>query len=318
MPAVPGYPSCSGASQGVRVAHDPGAHPWPEPEEAVHERTLVGRATGLGGSRRCREPTSRQGGRLSQVSEDPARGSEFRDGGLLALLIVCRFLGIAADAEGLRREFGKPGPTFGETELVRAARSLGLKARFVTTRWARLGVIALPALARMRDGRWTVLARADAETTLVQDPRAARPEVISREAFESAWAGELILLARRAAPRSAPRPFGFAWFLPAIAKYRWFLAEVLFASLGLQIFALVTPLFFQVVIDKVLVHRGLTTLHALAVGMLALAAFEAILGGLRTYLFTHTSSRIDVELGVQLFRHILALNMSYFESRRLG
>ena len=93
---------------------------------------------------------------------------------------------------------------------------------------------------------------------------------------------------------------------------------MLLTSLFLQIFALVTPLFFQVVIDKVLVHRGLTTLHVLAVGMLALTVFEAILAGLRTYLFAHTSSRIDVELGVQLFRHLLALPLAYFESRRVG
>ena len=93
---------------------------------------------------------------------------------------------------------------------------------------------------------------------------------------------------------------------------------MLLASLGLQIFALLTPLFFQVVIDKVLVHKGLTTLHVLAIGMLALAVFEAILAGLRTYLFSHTSSRIDVELGVQLFRHLLALPLAYFESRRVG
>ena len=140
----------------------------------------------------------------------------------------------------------------------------------------------------------------------------------SASGLRVAWTGDLLLLTRRGGPHPRRGDFGFAWFLPAIAKYRWFLGEVLLTSLGLQIFALVTPLFFQVVIDKVLVHRGLTTLHVLAVGMLALAVFEAILGGLRTYLFAHTSSRIDVELGVQLFRHLLALPLAYFESRRVG
>src|SRR5262245_4277479 len=260
----------------------------------------------------------RRGARLSQMSGESPQAPESLDSGLLALMIVSRFLGVAGDAEGLRREFGKPGQTFGEIELVRAARSLRLKTRSVRTRWDRLAVMALPALARLRDGRWTVVARADAATVLVQDPLAPRPEVISRKAFEATWAGELILLTRRGASRSAARPFGFGWFLPAIAKYRRFLGEVLLASLGLQIFSLVTPLFFQVVIDKVLVHRGLTTLHVLAMGMLARVALEAILGGLRTYLFTHTSSRIDVELGVQPFRHLLALPLAYFEARRVG
>ena len=93
---------------------------------------------------------------------------------------------------------------------------------------------------------------------------------------------------------------------------------MLIASFFLQLFALLTPLFTQVVIDKVLVHKGFTTLHVLAIGMIALAIFEAIVGGLRTYLFSHTTNRIDVSLGAQLFRHILALPMAYFEARRVG
>src|SRR5262247_323731 len=98
----------------------------------------------------------RWGARLSQMSGESPQAPESLDSGLLALMIVSRFLGVAGDAEGLRREFGKPGQTFGEIELVRAARSLRLKTRSVRTRWDRLAVMALPALARLRDGRWTV------------------------------------------------------------------------------------------------------------------------------------------------------------------
>jgi ATP-binding cassette, subfamily B, bacterial HlyB/CyaB len=93
---------------------------------------------------------------------------------------------------------------------------------------------------------------------------------------------------------------------------------VFLASFFLQLFALLTPLFTQVVIDKVLVHKGFTTLHVLAVGMVTLAVFDAVLGGLRTYLFSHTTNRIDVGLGAQLFRHVLALPLAYFEARRVG
>ncbi len=82
---------------------------------------------------------------------------------------------------------------------------------------------------------------------------------------------------------------------------------MLVASFFLQLFALVSPLFFQVVIDKVLVHRRLITLDVLVIGLVAISVFEAILGGLRTYLFAHTTNRIDVELGARLFRHLMAL-----------
>ena len=130
--------------------------------------------------------------------------------------------------------------------------------------------------------------------------------------------GQLLLFTKRANLRLKDLKFDFTWFIPAIVKYRTFLGEVLVASFFLQLFALLTPLFTQVVIDKVLVHKGFTTLHVLAIGMIALALFDAILGGLRTYLFSHTTNRIDVGLGAQLFRHVLALPLAYFEARRVG
>ena len=114
------------------------------------------------------------------------------------------------------------------------------------------------------------------------------------------------------------RRFDITWFLGAIHKYRHLLGEVLVASFFLQIFALVSPLFFQVVIDKVLVHRSMSTLDVLIIGLIAIAIFETILGILRTYLFAHTTNRIDVELGARLFRHLLALPIAYFQARRVG
>lgn len=173
-------------------------------------------------------------------------------------------------------------------------------------------------MAKLVDGGYLVLAKVGAEKVLIHNPVEARPLVISREQFEVIWTGELLLFTKRAEVRLQDLKFDFTWFIPAIVKYRTFFGEVLVASFFLQLFALLTPLFTQVVIDKVLVHKGFTTLHVLAIGMIALAVFEALLGGLRTYLFSHTTNRIDVSLGAQLFRHILALPLSYFEARRVG
>src|ERR687884_375994 len=108
-------------------------------------------------------------------------------------------------------------------------------------------------------------------------------------------------MARRAAPSGLSRRFDITWFLGAIHKYRRLLGEVLLASFFLQLFALISPLFFQIVIDKVLVHRTVSTLDVLVIGLLSIAIFEATLGGLRTYLFAHSTNRIDVELGARLF-----------------
>src|SRR6476469_8613241 len=240
------------------------------------------------------------------------------DTGLICLLIVARFYDLPADGSQLRHLYAPPGQLLSDTELLRAAKHLGLKAGVVKTQWHKLPSTPFPAIAKLGDGRYVVLARIDGEKALIQDPAEGRPLVLSREQFESKWTGELLLFAKRANLRHEDLKFDFSWFIPAIIKYRTFLGEVFVASFVLQLFALLTPLFTQVVIDKVLVHKGFTTLHVLAVGMVTLAVFDAMLGGLRTYLFSHTTNRIDVGLGAQLFRHILALPLAYFETRRVG
>jgi subfamily B ATP-binding cassette protein HlyB/CyaB len=240
------------------------------------------------------------------------------DTGLSCLVLLGRYLGVAADPAQLRHQFGASRESFGDVEILRAGKSLGLKCGRLSSRWARLARTPLPAIAGLKDGRYVVLARVDDTQVLLQDPREPGPAVVPREIFEQRWSGTLILLTRRALDPAADRRFGFGWFIPVLIRYRRFLGEVLLASFFLQLFALLAPIFTQVVIDKVLVHNGLTTLHVLAAGMVAMTVFEVILGGLREYILYHTSSRIDVELGARLFRHLLALPLAYFEARRVG
>jgi subfamily B ATP-binding cassette protein HlyB/CyaB len=254
----------------------------------------------------------------SPDSAPPSPVTDITDTGLICLLIVARFYDLPVDGSQLRHQFAQSGQPLSDTDLLRAAKHLGLKAGPLKTHWSKLASTPLPAVAKRTDGRYVVLAKIEGEKVLIQDPVEARPLMLSREQFESVWTRELLLFTKRANLRLQDLQFDFTWFIPAIVKYRSLLGEVLVASFFLQLFALLTPLFTQVVIDKVLVHKGFTTLHVLAIGMIALALFDALLGGLRTYLFSHTTNRIDVGLGAQLFRHVLALPLAYFEARRVG
>lgn len=240
------------------------------------------------------------------------------DTGLACLVMLARFHGVAADPGQLRHRFGEGSRPFGVTEILLAAKQLGLKAKTVKTDFSRLANTPLPALAIGRGDDFFILARSDNEKVLIHDPSRERPEVVARDDLESRWTGDLILFASRAFLAGEFAKFDFTWFIPAIVKYRKLLGEVLLASFVLQLFALVTPLFFQVVMDKVLVHRGLTTLDVIVVGLLIVSIFEVVLSGLRSYVFAHTTSRIDVELGARLFRHLLSLPLSYFQARRVG
>lgn len=245
------------------------------------------------------------------------------DTGLSCLVLMLRFLGIPADPEQLAHRYGEGRRNLSTTDMLRAGKELGLKSKLVVSGWDRLAKAPLPAIAETKTGKFFVLAKVgpDGSTggkALVHDPEQNRPVAISREQLEAEWTGRLIYLAKRASLTEAVRRFDLAWFVPAILKYKRILVEVLVASFVLQLFALVTPLFFQVIIDKVLVHHGLTTLDVLVIGLGVITCFEVILGGLRTYIFSHTTNRVDVELGAKLFRHLLALPLGYFQARRVG
>ncbi|EFO3089340.1 type I secretion system permease/ATPase, partial [Escherichia coli] len=153
---------------------------------------------------------------------------------------------------------------------------------------------------------------------LVYDPEQHQSLTFSRDEFEKLYQGKVILVTSRATVVGELAKFDFSWFIPSVVKYRRILLEVLTVSAFIQFLALITPLFFQVVMDKVLVHRGFSTLNIITIAFIIVILFEVILTGARTYIFSHTTSRIDVELSAKLFRHLLALPVSYFENRRVG
>ena len=291
----------------------------PEPMDPVETDGLYQPAEGEA------QPAAGRGEEAADTNEptkedsNPAGGSSGSaqvGPGLGALVMLLRFHGVGADPEQIRHSIG--AAKIGVTEMVRCARQMGLKARASSSNWSRLANTPLPGIAVLTDGGFLILGKASDDKALVQRPGSTRPEVLTRADFEAIWDRRLILMARRASLLDLTRRFDITWFLGALHKYRRLLSEVLLASFFLQVFALVSPLFFQVVIDKVLVHRSMSTLDVLVIGLVTISVFEAALGVLRTYLFAHTTNRIDVELGAQLFRHLMALPIAYFQSRRVG
>ena len=256
-------------------------------------------------------------GKATERPLTPAAGDAGTHSAALALALVAGYHGVACDSTQILRDWLPGADADPAISLQRAARRLGLHARHRRDARARLDRLPLPAMVRETDGNWLVLARVGATEVLLQRPTDA-PERMPRAAFDALWSGETMLLGRRGDAPGSARGFGFQWFLRAFWKYRQVFGEVLVASFFLQLFALVTPLFFQVVVDKVLVHRGLTTLDVLIIGLLGIAVFDALLGGIRGYLFAHTASRIDVELGARVFEHLLRLPLAWFLARPAG
>ncbi len=243
------------------------------------------------------------------------------DCGLLALSVVAGRFRISTDPIQLAHELGLgQKPAHGD-DIVRAAKRLGLKARLIRSApLERLGRIPLPVIIAFKDGKFGVLAHRRADDTFrIGFPWNKSFHDMTLEQLGEIWSGEAILVTRRFGGAGVdPTAFGFRWFLASIWRYRKPLAHVLIASLFVQLFALVTPLFFQIVIDKVLVHKAVSTLIVVVVGLIIIGLFDVVLQYMRTYALNHTTSRIDVELGSRLFEHLLRLPLQYFETRPAG
>lgn len=242
------------------------------------------------------------------------------DTGLHCLLLMASLHGVSADEAQIRHRHG--AETFDSQTLLLAAKNLGLSAKLIRQPLERLALAPLPAVARSQGGQFFIVAKLDKTDplhprVLVQRPNRP-PEVLTHAEFVAIWSGEFIFFTSKASFVGELAKFDFTWFVPAVVKYRRLLGEVLLISLVLQLIGLATPLFFQVVMDKVLVNHAMKTLNVVAVGLVCATLFEALLTGIRTYVFAHTSSKIDVELGARLFRHLLSLPISYFQARRVG
>lgn len=254
---------------------------------------------------------------MSQIdAQDPGP-----DYGLPALCGIAGYYRIAADPGNLARDLAISGRVSNEQDIIRAAREIGLKARQVAVAdTERLSRLPVPAIVKKKSGEFLVFGgKLPNGAYRVVDPLTRKDEQLEADELYAQIEPMAILVARRwGGPGSDPLSFGFRWFLPSIWRYRKPLYHVIVASLFIQLFALVTPLFFQVVIDKVLAHRGYETLYVIVAGLIIIGLFDVCLQYLRTYALSHTASRIDVELGQRLFRHLLALPLSYFETRAAG
>ena len=243
------------------------------------------------------------------------------ESGLQSLCAIAGYYRLASDPAKIARELALSSATFMPSDLVRAAKLIGLKARVVErVDGARFARLPTPAIVKLRNGGFVVFGGLMANGVYrLFDPLSRADRGVSLDDLAAEVEPMAILVARQAFGAGVdPKTFGFQWFLPSILKYRKPLGQVLLSSLFIQIFALVTPLFFQIVIDKVLTHKVYSTLIVLVVGLVLIGLFDVVLQYLRTYALSHTTNRIDVELGMRLYRHLLRLPISYFETRGAG
>ncbi|MBU1059233.1 MAG: type I secretion system permease/ATPase [Proteobacteria bacterium] len=239
--------------------------------------------------------------------------------GLLCFEVVARINQVDVDLRAVAREFAVSADEITPAELLRIAKRKGFKAKRKALTFTEIsGNYPLPALAHCRDNSFLVLLRIDPEAkkVLIFSPVSQKAEERTFTEFQDQCDNDFIIIKHKM--MSSQVAFGFKWFLAEMSRYKRIIGEVLLGSFVVQLFGLVTPLFTQVILDKVIVHRSMTTLDVLAVAFLAVTCFELLLNISRNYIFIHTASKLDAKLGAKLFHHLLALPVVYFENRKVG
>ncbi len=248
--------------------------------------------------------------------------------GLYCLAAVARHHGIDINADNLGRAHGPLEAEPSAALVARMAVANGLRARRTRLTWDEIIAAgeAYPLLARRRDGTWVIVsgfrpAGQNGEGELVViDPERDRGnfQFFPRAPWCEEWDGEVVLVKRSYRLGDTERPFGLGWFLAEMWRVRGMLRDVAIAAVMLNLLGLAVPLFFQVVVDKVLVHQAYATLYVLTAGVVAAAGFEALFGFLRRYLILHVSNKVDIRLAMRTFAHLMRLPLDFFENARAG
>lgn len=258
---------------------------------------------------------------------------------LWALGAVCQLQRKPFDAQLVKQAYPPPHTL---ASLQQAIEDLGLRYGVITTK-PEPG-LSLPALVALNPSdemvspepssdeapasppplRLALLLNHSQERTLILEPGQSEPTELAAADFNTVYAGFCLQFAALPEPavdpdnNQGPPKFGFRWFVPELLKHRRIWRDVLLASLALQLVGLATPLFTQVVIDKVVVHHTTSTLTVIAVALGVFLVFNSSMTWVRQYLVLHTGNRVDAALGSRVFDHLLGLPGRYFEHRPTG
>lgn len=238
--------------------------------------------------------------------------------GLIAFDVICKINNIPVDLRAIVRENGITNEEISVEELLLIAKHAEFKAKLKNIDLSDAKKYPFPAIFILKNKTYGVILKPDFENekALVFIPEEQKARELTFEELSEIGSGEYIFLSHKLINEQIK--FGFKWFFIEIMKYKRIIAEVMLGSFVVQLFGLVTPLFTQVILDKVIVHRSMSTLDVLGIAFVAVSIFEFLLNLTRNYIFIHTANKIDAKLGAKLFHHLFALPFVYFESRKVG
>jgi ATP-binding cassette subfamily B protein len=245
---------------------------------------------------------------------------------LQCFVAVARHRGVDLSVERLAHDYAVGEGDKSVAVLRKIARDTGFKVRSLNLRWAELPRLgeAYPFLAHLHNGNTVIVAGFRSESVggqvTVLDPLADRPAplLLDETAFCRQWSGSALLLKKVHRLVDENQPFGLRWFVPELLRQGRAFRDVIVAALALQVLALATPIFVQIVLDKVLVHQAYTTLYVLTAGVAGAIVFDTAFSFLERYLLLFATNKIDIRIATRTFAHLLSLPIDFFERAFAG
>ncbi|MEH1970149.1 peptidase domain-containing ABC transporter [Nostoc sp.] len=240
------------------------------------------------------------------------------DCGASCLVMISRYWGKRFNVNRIRdlTNISRSGASM--RGLTAAAESIGFATRPVKASFDKLAQQPLPAIAHWEGKHYVVVYEVNKKRVIIGDPAIGQRTLTPSE-FKAGWTGYALLLQPTDLLRETQETITPFWqFFGLVKPYSKVLLEVFMASVLIQLFGLITPLFTQLLLDRVIVQGSTLTLNAVGLGLLIFGFFRVVLNGLRQYLLDHTANRLSVTLLVGFIKHTFRLPLAFFESRYVG
>lgn len=246
--------------------------------------------------------------------------AEAAECGFISCLMIANFHGHDMDLSAMRRRYSSTSAK-GSTlaDLIDLGHQLGFNPRPLRVELDYLSQLQLPCVLHWDINHFVVLKEITARQAILHDP--ARGLVrLSFAELSTHLTGVVLELepAENFEPIEDHRSISIRAITGRLVGIKRSLVQLLLLSLSLEVFVFVTPFFLQGVIDQVLVSGDRQFLHVLCAGLLAVVLFQGIVTGLRGWVLTWLSARINAQWTTNLFQHLLRLPMAYFERRHTG
>ncbi|MBB1385586.1 peptidase domain-containing ABC transporter [Pseudoalteromonas sp. SG45-5] len=245
--------------------------------------------------------------------------SEAAECGLASLAMVASFHGHQSDLVSLRQRFSisLEGATL--LDIMQFAEKLALSSRPLRIELEDLDALQTPCILHWDMNHFVVLKKANDKRIVIHDPASGEKTLTFEEASKHFTGIALELTPTKSFEKQETKPtLRFSDFWSRISGLKQSLILIFTLSMLLQVFTLAAPYYIQLVIDDVILTSDTSLLTVLAVGFLLVMVFEIATNALRGFTLLHFGNQMNIQLGANLFHHLVRLPLSYFEKRHMG